>query len=259
MPRLASALLVLAVLAGCAREHARNPIAEWVPSTNHDARDPILVVIHATEQDSVSESLDTLRTRNAGGPVSAHYLIGDDGRIYQLVPDARRAWHAGGGRWGTITDVNSASIGIELDNDGREPFADAQIDSLVRLLGDLAERHGIPRTAVIGHADMAPLRKRDPGAHFPWATLAEAGFGHWPEAPLTGPPAGFDPWMALRLLGYPVDAATPPEARAAAARAFHRHFRGIDDGDDPAARLDAEDARILHALVGTGPRGAPAR
>lgn len=252
MVRAASALLAIAVLAGCAHEHARNPLAEWVPSPNHDVRDPVIVVIHATEQDSVAESLETLRTRNAGGPVSAHYLVGDDGRIYQLVPDALRAWHAGGGRWGTITDLNSASIGIELDNDGSEPFTSAQIGSLVRLLEELATRHGIPRTAVIAHADMAPMRKRDPGAHFPWATLAEAGFGHWPEGELVDPPPDFDPWMALRLLGYSLADTTPGDERAAAARAFHRHFRGIDDGDDPGATLDAEDARILHALVGAG-------
>ena len=249
MVRAASVLLAFAVLAGCAHEHARNPMAEWVPSPNHDVRDPVIVVIHATEQGSAAESLDTLRTRNAGGPVSAHYLVGDDGRIYQLVPDALRAWHAGGGRWGTITDLNSASIGIELDNDGSEPFTIAQVDSLVRLLEDLTERHGIPRTAVIAHADMAPMRKRDPGAHFPWATLAEAGFGQWPTGELVDPPPGFDPWMALRLLGYPLADTTPGDERAAAVRAFHRHFRGIDDRDDPAATLDDEDGRILYALV----------
>src|SRR5678816_4635739 len=91
-------------------------MAHWVPSPNHDVRGPILIVLHATEQDSVQESLDTLRTRNSGGPVSAHYLVGRDGALYQLIDDERRAWHAGPGRWGTITDVNSASIGIELDN-----------------------------------------------------------------------------------------------------------------------------------------------
>ncbi|HET8819231.1 MAG TPA: N-acetylmuramoyl-L-alanine amidase [Xanthomonadaceae bacterium] len=249
MSRPAFTLLAIAMLAGCALEHPRNPIAEWVPSPNHDTRDPIVVVIHATEQGSVAESLETLRTANAGGPVSSHYLVGDDGRIYQLVPDALRAWHAGGGRWGTMTDLNSASIGIELDNDGSEPFTAAQVASLIRLLEDLSGRHGIPRSAVIAHADMAPTRKRDPGAHFPWATLAAAGFGQWPAGPLVDPPPGFDPWMALRLVGYSLDDTTPHDERAAAVRAFHRHYRGIDDGDDPAATLDAQDARILHALV----------
>ena len=250
MPRLLLAVLASALLAGCAHGPERNPIADWAPSPNHDLRDPIIVVIHATEQDSVAESLLTLRTRNAGGPVSSHYLVGDDGRIYQLVPDALRAWHAGGGRWGTITDLNSASIGIEVDNDGSEPFTDAQMENLIRLLADICERHGIPRTAVIAHSDLAPTRKRDPGHHFPWARLAEAGFGQWPTGPLADPPPGFDAWMALRLLGYSLDDTTPHDERAAAVRAFHRHFRGIDDGDDAAATLDRQDARILHALVG---------
>ena len=251
--RIALALSLACLLGACANAPERNPLAKWVPSPNHDARDPIVIVLHATEQDSVDQSLDTLRTANSGGPVSAHYLVGDDGRIYQLVEESRRAWHAGGGRWGTITDLNSASIGIEIDNDGSEPFTAAQVDSLLVLLEDICERHGIPRTMVIAHADMAPTRKRDPGAHFPWATLAEAGFGIWPDRPLVEPPPGFDPWMALRLLGYSLEDRTPQAERAAAVRAFHRHFRGIDDGDDPAATLDAEDARLLHALVGQTP------
>lgn len=239
-------LVVLAatlLLAACAHAPSHNPMAQWVPSPNFEARRPILVVIHATEQESVAESIQTLSTANSGGPVSAHYLIGDDGRIYQLVADADRAWHAGGGRWGTITDVNDASIGIELDNDGEEPFAPAQIDALVRLLGDLTTRLGIPPAQVIAHADMAPTRKRDPGFRFPWKQLADAGFGIWPQGDLVDPPPGFDPWLALRLVGYPLDRDDTP-GRAATVRAFHRHFRG-DEGDV----LDEQDARILHALT----------
>src|SRR3546814_11214 len=133
----------------------------------------------------------------SGGPVSSHYLVGDNGDIYQLVADQDRAWHAGPGRWGTITDVNSASIGIELDNDGAEPFAPAQIDSLLRLLDDLCTRYNIPRSAIVAHADFAPTRKRDPGYRFPWKQLADAGFGLWPDEPLADPPPGFDPWQAL--------------------------------------------------------------
>jgi len=234
------ALLAAVLLAACAGAPPRNPLASWVPSENREPRRPILIVLHATEQDSVRESLVTLRSRNAGGPVSAHYLIGRDGHIYQLVSDFERAWHAGAGRWGTITDVNSASIGIELDNDGSTPFPDAQIESLLRLLDDLCSRLAIPRTQLIAHADMAPARKVDPGPRFPWQRLAEAGFGLWPHGPLADPPPGFDPWLALRLVGYPLD------DRAATVRAFRMRFRG-----DAATQLDAEDARILHALVRT--------
>ncbi|MFC7301511.1 N-acetylmuramoyl-L-alanine amidase [Cognatiluteimonas weifangensis] len=236
-------LSLLLALAACTHAPPRNPLAQWVPSPNFEPRRPVLIVLHATEQESAAASLDTLRTGNSGGPVSAHYLVGDDGATYQLVADELRAWHAGPGRWGTITDVNSASIGIELDNDGSEPFTDAQVAALLRLLEDLCERLDIPRTQVIAHADMAPTRKRDPGFRFPWKRLADAGFGLWPQAPLAEPPPGFDPWLALRLLGYPLQQDDSP-GYAATVRAFRRHFRG-DEGD----ALDAEDARILYALT----------
>lgn len=238
MRPILSIVMLVGLLAGCAPLPPRNPLASWVPSPNHELRRPILIVLHATQQDSVRESLDTLRSRNGGGPVSAHYLIGRDGRRYQLVADNERAWHAGAGRWGTITDVNNASIGIELDNDGSAPFPPAQIDSLLVLLEDLCTRLRIPRTQVIAHADMAPTRKVDPGKSFPWRQLADAGFGVWPTSTDEPLPPGFDPWLALRLFGYPID------DRAAAVRAFHLRFRGIDT-----QVLDDEDLRILHALT----------
>lgn len=231
-------LLLATMLGACSHAPPRNPMAQWVPSPNHEPRRPILIVLHATEQDSVQESLDTLRTRNSGGPVSSHYLIGKDGAPYQLVSDELRAWHAGPGRWGTITDVNSVSIGIELDNNGESPFPPAQIASLLKLLEDLCERLDIPRSQIVAHADFAPTRKRDPGKWFPWKQLAAAGFGRWPAADARPSPPGFDPWQALRLLGYPLD------DRAATVRAFHRRYRGMETDE-----LDAEDARILHALT----------
>ena len=238
---IAPALTAL-LLAACAHAPSRNPLANWVPSENHNAREPIVIVVHSTEQGSVQASLDTLRSRNAQGPVSAHYLIGRDGVIYQLVSEERRAWHAGGGSWGNITDLNSASIGIELDNDGASEFPERQIQSLVVLLGDLCTRLGIPRRQVIAHADLAPTRKTDPGARFPWRVLADYGFGRWPKpAALATPPApGFDPWLALRALGYRLD------DRQAELRAFRLHFRGIDDIATPMA---PEDERLLNALL----------
>jgi N-acetyl-anhydromuramyl-L-alanine amidase AmpD len=244
--RLAAACVLLVLLAACAQLPPRNPIATWVPSNNYDIRKPQLIVLHFTDQDSVAQSLDTLRTANSGGPVSAHYLVGRDGHIYQLVSDTMRAWHAGPGRWGTITDLNSASIGIEIDNNGHEPFPPIQIDSLIRLLTDLTTRWHIPRAQIIGHEDLAPVRKNDPGPLFPWATLAAAGFGLWPDptSMRVDPPPGFDPWMALTAIGYSLE---DPHATV---RAYHNHFRG-DDAD----MLDADDLRILYNLVGKIERG----
>lgn len=238
LPALALACTLLAACAAAPVEQ-HNPLATWVPSANHNARLPVIIVLHHTDQHSVRQSLDTLRSANSGGRVSAHYLVGADGTRYQLVADDRRAWHAGPGRWGTITDLNSASIGIELDNDGQSPFSQAQIQSLIVLLQDLTTRLRIPPKQVIGHADLAPTRKQDPSRYFPWQQLAEAGFGLWPRAADGPPPPGFDAWLALAAVGYPLD------DRAAAARAFHRHFRARDDLP---ADLDIEDARILHSL-----------
>ncbi|GAB3043840.1 N-acetylmuramoyl-L-alanine amidase [Stenotrophomonas tumulicola] len=231
-------LVLLSACAGAPRED-RNPLATWVPSANHNARMPVIIVLHHTDQHSVQQSLDTLRSANSGGKVSAHYLIGADGARYQLVSDERRAWHAGPGRWGTITDLNSASIGIELDNDGDTPFSQPQVASLIVLLQDLTTRLRIPPSQVIGHADLAPSRKQDPSRYFPWQQLAEAGFGPWPRDSDGLPPPGFDPWQALAGFGYSL------EDRAATVGAFHRRFRGRDDLP---AELDAEDARILHSL-----------
>lgn len=242
--RLSVVVAAAALLVACAHAPPRNPIASWVPSSNFDERRPQVIVLHYTEQDSVQRSLDTLRSANAGGRVSSHYLVGDDGRIYQLVSDQHRAWHAGAGRWGTIADLNSASIGIEIDNDGREPYTEAQFAALVTLLQDLTTRLRIPRTQVIGHSDLAPTRKIDPGPHFPWQRLAQAGFGAWPADGAAAAPAGFDGWMAMARIGYDIG------DRAAALRAFRMRFRARDDGPGLAPELDAEDLRILHALSG---------
>ena len=231
-------VLATLLLSACAHQAPRNPLATWVPSPNHDARRPVLVVLHYTEQDSVQQSLHTLRTANSGGRVSSHYLIGKDGARYQLVSDRDRAWHAGGGHWGTVSDVNSGSIGIELDNNGREPFSEPLIASLLVLLADLKTRWGIPPENFIGHSDMAPTRKIDPGVHFPWKRLAAHGYGVWPQDGTAPAPADFDAVQALRLVGYPVDDLD------ATVRAFRMRFRGQATG-----ALDDEDRRILHALV----------
>jgi len=238
--RAAPVVLALLLLSACAT--GRNPLAKWERSPNFNERQPMLVVLHYTTDDSAQESLHTLKTANSQGPVGVHYLIGRDGRLYQLVKDAKRAWHAGGGRWGTITDVNSASIGIEIDNSGYEPFTDVQIDKLIVLLDDLTRRLAIPRQQVIGHEDMAPGRKIDPGALFPWKRLHDAGFGLWPASDAGDPPPGFDGWLAMAAVGYALD------DREGALRSFRHHFRGMQSEGE---QLDAEDLRILYGLIRT--------
>lgn len=245
--RILAVAALTVLLAACAHSGPRNPLATWVPSKNFDERRPVVIVLHYTEQDSVEQSLDTLRSRNSGGRVSSHYLLGKDGKTYQLVSDAKRAWHAGAGRWGAITDVNNASIGIEIDNDGKSPFPDAQIDSLIVLLRDLTTRLRIPPTQIIGHSDLAPTRKIDPGPLFPWKRLHDAGFGLWPADATQDAPAGFDPWLALQAIGYSTD------NRADTVRAFHHRFRGMEGTE-----LDAQDLRILHALTRTADTTPPA-
>jgi N-acetylmuramoyl-L-alanine amidase len=196
-----------------------------------------MVVIHHTVEPTFEGSLRVLQTENSGGPVSAHYLIGMDGRLAQLVSDDHRAYHAGGGTWGPYRDLNSLSIGIELVNNGYEPFPQAQIDELILLLEDLTRRFPIPRTQIVAHADVDPVRKQDPNGYFPWKQLAERGFGLWPDESLADPPEGFDPWLALRALGYSL---TDPPATL---RAFHRHFCGTETED-----LNDQDRRILFNL-----------
>ena len=229
--------LAALLLGGLACHPPRNSMAEWLPSPNHNSRRPQLIVIHHTAEKSFDISLKVLQTENSGGPVSSHYLIGRDGRLAQLVSDDHRAYHAGGGTWGPYRDLNSISIGIELDNTGFEPFADAQIDKLLLLLEDITKRFNIPRTNVVAHADVDPIRKQDPSGFFPWQRLADRGFGLWPDATLGDPPSGFDGWLALRLLGY---AQKDP---AATLRAFHLHYHHAD-----ATELDEQDRRILFNL-----------
>jgi len=236
-PILAAALLLLAACTS-APTRIGAPSSTWLPSPNFDDRRPEFVVIHHTSNETAAEALAVLTDPKR--EVSAHYLIGRDGRIYQLVDERKRAWHAGAGRWGGDADVNSSSIGIELDNDGAEPFADGQIAALLALLDDIQSRWHIPRANFIGHGDVAPGRKVDPSKYFPWKTLAEHGYGLWCEATAPEVPAGFDTTLALQALGYDVS-----DLRAAVA-AFGRHFLGTDDtGPD----LSEPGRAVLACLV----------
>lgn len=184
------------------------------PSPNHGERRggavPDMVVIHYTAMESCAASRERLCDPVA--EVSAHWLIDLDGSTEQLVDETRRAWHAGAGAWGAVTDVNSHSIGIELQNSGNAPFPAPQMAALEQLLTGILTRWHIPPQRVIAHSDMAPARKSDPGPRFDWRRLARQGLSVWPD-PAEADPAAFLP--ALHAFGYP-DA--PPDALLTAFR-----------------------------------------
>jgi len=142
--------------------------------------------------------------------------------VVQMLNDELRAWHAGASKWGNVTDMNSCSIGIELDNNGTEPFTNDQINSLLVLLTKLKTTYGIPAANFIGHADIAPKRKPDPSILFPWQKLAEKGFGLWYDIPNQLPPANFDVESALKRIGYDTFDTN------SAIIAFKRHFVKLD-------------------------------
>lgn len=207
------------------------------PSPNfgprRDGLRPELVVLHYTEMAGPEAALERLCDPLA--EVSAHYLIGADGRVWQLVDEAMRAWHAGAGSWQGRGDVNSRSIGIELDNDGASPFAAPQMRALEHLLASIMTRWNIPREGVIAHSDMAPERKVDPGARLDWRRLALQGLAIWP-APGGDHRAPLAP--SLDAIGYPQAA---PERRLAA---FRLRFRPGAQGPE-----DATDRALADALV----------
>lgn len=157
--------------------------ARWLPSPNFGPRrgglGPDLIVIHYTGMVGAGAALD--RLRDPAAEVSAHYLIGGNGTLWQLVEEEMRAWHAGAGSWQGRDDINSRSIGIELDNTGCHPFAEPQMVALEALLRDVMARWSVPASGVIGHSDMAPARKFDPGARFDWRRLARQGLAIWPD------------------------------------------------------------------------------
>jgi N-acetylmuramoyl-L-alanine amidase len=220
------------------------------PSPNFDARTgpPDMIVLHYTGMQTGEAAL--ARLRDPAAKVSAHYLVEEDGRVFALVAEERRAWHAGRAFWRGETDINARSIGVEIVNPGHEwgyrPFPDAQIAAVIELLDDLRTRWTIDDARLVGHSDVAPDRKEDPGELFPWKRLSEAGHGLWAEpAPAPGAALGegdegpgvFALQAGLTRLGY--DSA--PSGRydsmtATIVRAFQRHWRqdrvdGLADGE----------------------------
>jgi N-acetylmuramoyl-L-alanine amidase len=221
------------------------------PSPNFNERQlPVsMIVLHYTGMESAAAALE--RLTDPAAEVSAHYLIEEDGTIHRLVPEDKRAWHAGKSHWRGITDVNSASVGIELVNPGHEfgyrEFAPAQIEALIPLLGEIKDRHEITRGNVVGHSDIAPTRKQDPGELFPWGQLARLRLAlPRPTKNLMDPlwsDAGF--LLALERFGYEVT------DKLAAVVAFQRRFRPeLIDGE-----IDGECRCLLLALLLPKPQG----
>lgn len=210
------------------------------PSPNHDARPGAvdMLVMHYTGMRTAGEAL--ARLCDPAAKVSAHYTIDRDGTVYAHVPEERRAWHAGLSYWRGERNVNARSIGIEIVNPGHEfgyvPFANAQIDALVLLSKGILARHPIPKRNVVGHSDVAPSRKQDPGELFPWARLAGEGIGIWPA------PASPADSFAASLARYGYDPEAPP---GDVVTAFQRHFRpSCIDG-----MADAECEALLGGLL----------
>ncbi|HTL08407.1 MAG TPA: N-acetylmuramoyl-L-alanine amidase [Chitinophagaceae bacterium] len=204
---------------------------------NFNIRKPNFVVIHHTAQNSCAQTLQTFT--NARTQVSAHYVICKDGTIHHMLNDYLRAWHGGAAKWGSSTDINSSSIGIEIDNNGYEIFTDAQISSLLRLLGNLKKQYNIPPANFIGHADIAPGRKVDPNRNFPWQYLASNGFGIWYDTTNIQLPANFNPMQALRIIGYNI------QDSASAVYSFKLHFIQADSSKE----INDQDKKVLFDLM----------
>ncbi|MSU89799.1 N-acetylmuramoyl-L-alanine amidase [Rhodobacteraceae bacterium 2CG4] len=223
------------------------------PSPNHGARRdglrPSLVVLHYTAMATAEAALARLRAPEH--EVSAHYLIGADGRVWRLVDEDRRAWHAGAGAWGGAGDVNSRSIGIELDNRGDHPFAAPQIAALESLLAGVLARHGIGPAGVIGHADLAPERKSDPGPRFDWRRLARRGLAVWPRvgAPDVGDASEWPDRFARAAarFGYPADS---PRLLPAVRARFRPRAHGAAAGPDGWDVALIEDLARRHPFPG---------
>ncbi|MEZ5743380.1 MAG: N-acetylmuramoyl-L-alanine amidase [Sphingomonadaceae bacterium] len=213
------------------------------PNCNERKLPVSMVVLHYTGMPTAEEAL--ARMCDPEAEVSAHYMIEEDGTVTCLVPEEKRAWHAGKSYWRGITDVNSASVGIELVNPGHEwgyrPFPEDQINALLPLLADIVDRHDIPRANVVGHSDIAPARKEDPGELFDWPRLAQLGLAlPTPDAKMNlfyDNPGAF--YLALERYGYEIS-----DGRAAV-RAFQRRFRPqLIDGE-----IDGQLGGILFELL----------
>ena len=218
------------------------------PNFDNRVSPPDMIVLHYTGMRTGDEAL--ARMTDPAAKVSAHYMVEEDGRVFSLVSEERRAWHAGVAFWKGATDINAASIGIELVNPGHEfgyrAFPDAQIEALIELMDDIRSRWTVPENRILGHSDVAPSRKTDPGELFPWKRLAQAGPRLWvepngaPGAPLAEGDEGagvFAMQAGLTRIGYDCAPSGQFDANTTTVvRAFQRHWLqtrvdGVADGE----------------------------
>lgn len=210
--------------------------ADWVGTTNLSMRRPNFVIIHHTAQNSCEQTLQTFTLPRT--QVSSHYVICKDGTIHHMLNDLLRAHHAGVSKWGNTTDLNSSSIGIELDNNGFEAFSETQMNSLLILLERLKKAYSIPASNFIGHGDIAPTRKNDPNWRFSWKLLSEKGFGYWfDDATNVVLPTSFNHLQALRIVGFDT------KDTNAAIVGFKRHWL-----QDTTRGLNTEQLKVLYQL-----------
>ncbi len=211
--------------------------ADWAGTTNMSMRRPNFVVIHHTAQNSCEQTLQTFTLPRT--EASAHYVICKDGTVYHMLNDLLRAHHAGVSKWGNDTDLNSSSIGIEIDNNGFETFTEEQITSLIQLLERLKKAYRIPTANFVGHADVAPGRKVDPNRNFPWQKLSQSGFGLWYDTTGAEVPVDFNTTQALRIIGYDV------RNEKNAIQSFKLHFVQ----NDTTSLINENDKKILFDLM----------
>lgn len=211
--------------------------ADWVGTTNFSMRRPNYVIIHHTAQNSCEQTLKTFTLPRT--QVSSHYVICKDGTVHHMLNDLLRGHHAGVSKWGNATDLNSSSIGIEIDNNGYEVFTNEQVASLLSVLDKLKKAYNIPAANFIGHADIAPGRKVDPNRNFPWQKLAQNGFGLWYDTTNIKVPVDFSPIQALRIIGYDV------KNEKNAIQSYKIHFVQ----QDTTKVINEADKKILYDLM----------
>jgi N-acetylmuramoyl-L-alanine amidase len=218
------------------------PASRPSPNANDRALPVSMLVLHYTGMETGKAAID--RLANPASKVSAHYVVEEDGSVIEMVDEARRAWHAGVSYWRGVTDVNSASVGIEIVNGGHDfglpDYPDAQIRAVADLSRAIISRHGIEPWNIVGHSDIAPGRKIDPGEKFPWERLACEGVGLWAEARADVTPDAGGAARNLHAIGYDPDVALPVLLAE-----FQRRFRPTRITSE----LDSETMGLIAALA----------